>query len=78
MKSSVAIALIICGTVLIALPSVHDTIAMQQLATVMVELDKTARLTGDMPKYADALCMFGGIAMVAVGAIAGLRGGKQG
>jgi len=76
MKSSVAIALIVCGTILVAMPYIHNTIAMGQVTETMAALNKPVNLTADMPKYADTVCMLGGIAMIVVGAIAGLRCGK--
>jgi len=76
MKSSVAIAMIVCGTVLIALPYIHSSVAMQQVTNTMVALGKTVNLTADMPKYADTACMLGGIIMIVVGGIAGLRSGR--
>ncbi|MBT7053442.1 MAG: hypothetical protein HN976_00035 [Lentisphaerae bacterium] len=76
MKSSVAIALIICGTVLIALPYIHNTVAMQQVANTMVALNKTVNLTADIPKHASTVCMLGGTIMIVVGAIAGSRTDK--
>ena len=77
MKSSIGVALIVCGTVLISVPYIHNTIAMQQLTDTMVALNKAVNLRGDMPKYADIACMLGGIVMIVVGAIAGLRSGKS-
>ncbi len=76
MKSSVAITMIVCGTVLIAVPYIHNTVAMQQVAGTMMALNKTVSLTADMPKHADTVCMLGGIIMIVVGAIAGLRSVK--
>ncbi len=76
MKSSVAITLIVCGTALIAVPYVFSTINTLQVAEAMVALEKDVNLRADMPKHADTACMFGGIAMIVVGAIAGLKSGK--
>ena len=76
MKSSVAITMIVCGTVLIAVPYIHNSVAMQQVANTMMALNKTVNLTADMPKYADTACMVGGIIMIVVGVIAGLRSAK--
>ncbi|HNT37238.1 MAG TPA: hypothetical protein PKH07_19760, partial [bacterium] len=73
MKSSVAVAMIVCGTILIAMPYIHNMIAMQQVAAAMVALNTTVNLTADIPKHADEFCMFGGIVMIVVGAVAGLR-----
>ena len=76
MKSSVAIAMIVCGTILIALPYIHNTVAMQQVTHTMVALDKPVNLTADMPRHADTACLLGGILMIVVGAVAGLRSSK--
>ena len=76
MRSSVAITMIVCGTVLIAVPYIHNTVAMHQVTHTMVALNKTVNLTADMPKHADTACMLGGVIMIIVGAIAGLRTGK--
>jgi hypothetical protein len=73
MNSSVAIAMIVCGTILIALPYIHNTIAMQQVSSAMIALNKTVNLTADIPKHAGTVCVFGGIIMIVVGAVAGLR-----
>ena len=77
MKSSVAITMIVCGTVLIAVPYIHNTVAMQQVTDTMVALDKPVNLTASMPEYADTACMLGGLIMVVIGSIAGLRSGKS-
>ena len=76
MKSSVAIVLIVCGTILIAVPYIHDTVVMWQIADTAAAMGKTVRRTGDMPKHADIVCMPGGISMIIAGAISGLRSGK--
>ena len=76
MKSSVAVALIVCGTVLAVVPYVHNTIAMEQLTATMIALSKPVNLKADIPRHADEVCMFGGFVMIVVGAIAGLRGQK--
>jgi hypothetical protein len=73
MKASVAITMIICGTVLISLPYIHQTLAMEQVKQTMVALNKTVNLTASLPKYADAACLLGGIVMIIIGSFAGLR-----
>jgi hypothetical protein len=78
MKKSVAITLIICGTILIALPYLHNTIATKQVADAITALNKTVNLTADLPKYADALCMICGSLMILAGAIAGLTSSGKG
>jgi len=76
MKSSVAIALIVCGTVLMATPYIHNGIVIGQVTDTMAALNESVNLTARMPKYADTACVFGGLVMILVGAIAGLRCGK--
>jgi|GEM_PF-1500636 len=73
----IAVVIIVCGTVLITVPYIHNTIAMQQLTEAMVELKKPVNLTADVPKHADTVCILGGIAMIGAGAVAGLRSGKS-
>ena len=72
MKSSVAIVLIICGTVLIIVPYIHNTLLMQQVTGTMAALGRDVDLRANMPEYADAVCIVGGAVMIAVGAVAGL------
>ena len=72
MKSSVAVVLIICGTFLIVVPYITNAIAMQQVSNAMTALEKSVDLKADLPKYADPLCMIGGIIMIALGVFAGL------
>ena len=76
MQASVAIVLILCGTILIAVPYIHNAVVMDQVTNTMTSLNKTVNLRADMPKYSDSACVIGGIVMIAVGAIGGLRGGR--
>jgi len=76
MKSSVAIALIVCGTILMATPYIHNGIVIGQVTDTMIALDESVNLTARMPRHADTACMVGGFIMILVGAIAGLRSGK--
>jgi hypothetical protein len=63
----------VSSTILIAIPYIHNTIAMQQVSSAMVALNKTVNLSADVPKHASTVCMLGGVSMILVGAIAGLR-----
>ncbi len=50
MKSSVAVAMIVCGTILIAMPYIHNMIAMQQVAAAFAEEERSdliATVTGN-------------------------------
>ena len=76
MKSSVAIALIVCGTILMATPYIHNGIVIGQVTDTMVGMGKAVNVTAHMPEYADTACMVGGLIMIVVGGIAGLRSGK--
>ena len=77
MKSSVAIILIVCGTGLVAVPYIHNTIIMKQVTDTMVALDRTVNLTANMPRHADTVCMFSGIFMILAGAVMGLISSKS-
>ena len=72
MRTLVAIALIVCGTALIAIPYVHSTFTTHQMADVMISLKSSADLTTSVPKYANFVCFIGGPIMIIVGALAGL------
>ncbi len=73
MKSSVTITLIICGTLLVTAPYIHNSIATQQLTNTMVALGKTVNLTADVPRYANVVAMLCGFVMILFGVIAGLQ-----
>ena len=77
MKASVAIALIVCGTVLISVPYIHNVVVTGQVADTMAAMNKSVNITASMPKYADTACMLGGVVMILVGSIAGLRSKEQ-
>jgi hypothetical protein len=71
MKSSVAIAMIVCGTILIALPHISSAISMHEVAKTMIALDKPVNLSSNFPKHTSSVCLLGGIAMIVVGATSG-------
>ena len=77
MKSSVAIAMIVCGTILLAVPYLHNAMVIEQITDAMVALDQSVDLKAPMFRHAAILCMLGGGLMVLVGAIAGLRTGRS-
>ena len=77
MKSSIAITLIVCGTILIAVPYIHQTIVMQQVTSTMVALERTVNLTADLPKHASTMIMIGGFLMIISGGILGTRLAKS-
>ena len=76
MKSSVAIALIVCGTILMATPYIHNGIVVRRVTDAMVAMSKSVNLSARMPRHADTASMVGGFIMIVVGAIAGLRSAK--
>jgi len=69
MKVSVAIALIVCGTILIIVPYVSHSIWMGQVADVMSQLSKPVNLKTGLPKSHDTVCMISGLAMILIGTI---------
>jgi hypothetical protein len=74
MKLKIALAMIICGTVLVALPFIFHIWAMSLLTDAMVALQKDVHLTGDLPDFANGLSMAVGIIMILVGFFTGLSG----
>jgi len=77
MKVSVAIVLIICGTVLIIVPYVSHSIWMSQVADVMIQLSKTVNLKTGLPKSHDTVCMISGLAMILTGTISSFMKQKK-
>ena len=77
MKSSVAITLIVCGTILLAVPYLHNAMVFEQITDVINARDQSFEMNASMPRHADTLCMVGGGIMVLVGAFAGLRTGRS-
>jgi hypothetical protein len=69
MKTSVAITLIVCGTVLICVPHIHTVIGTSQVARLMIERDKIVNITGGMPPFYDTACLIAGAAMIIAGVI---------
>jgi len=73
MKSSVAVALIISGTLLILAPYVSNAYGTSQVAIIMAQLHKDASINGNMPGWYDGACFVAGIAMILVAVFASLR-----
>ena len=69
MKVSIAIALIVCGTVLIIAPYVSHSIGVGQVADVMSQLSKPVSLKTGLPKSYYTVCVISGLAMILTGAI---------
>ena len=74
MRSSVAITLIVCGTVLMVAPYIHNGISQRQVTEAMVAIGKSVNLNASMPRHAESACMLGGVLMIAAGAVGGSRG----
>ena len=73
MKSSVAVVLIIAGTVLILAPYISNGIGAAQVASVMVELERNVDLSVSMPFWYDAASFLVGLLMVVTGVIVSFR-----
>ena len=73
MKSSVAIALIISGTVLILVPLIHSAITTGMAAWATAMLAKDVNLTAGLPRYYYVACMIAGVAMILVGTLSALK-----
>lgn len=71
MKASVIITLIVCGTVLLIVPYIYNTIAVGQVALARTVLDKKM-VTANLPTYGDPICMLAGLGMIVVAVVAGL------
>lgn len=68
MKPSVAITLIVCGTILIALPYIQNAIVLHQMTeTTRDVLYRSVHSKVDLPQYANIACMLGGMAMILIG-----------
>jgi len=70
-KASVVITLIVCGTVLLIVPYIYNTMAVGQMLLARTLLDKKM-VTANLPTYGDPISMLAGLGMIAVGVAAGL------
>ena len=77
MKTPVAVTLIICGTVLIALPFVSAAGVLKQLALTMLAGRGAVGSVAGVPQYADIICMAGGAIMILLGILGGVRSEKK-
>jgi hypothetical protein len=79
MKIEIAITLIICGTILIAVPPASDYLQRDQVAKVMIEKpEATSVMVGEAMSEEYRLgCWFTGAAMIGVAVIASLRAGRR-
>ena len=74
MKPSIAITLIISGTVLLVAPYLHSAVMIGRVAETMAAVEKTVNISSDVPRYLDTICCVLGCAMIGIGAIAGFKG----
>ncbi|MCK4914507.1 MAG: hypothetical protein KAS69_07945 [Planctomycetes bacterium] len=73
MKSSVAVTLIICGTFLIIVPFISESIGTHQVANVMIQLDKSVDLKTGLPKSYLTTSITIGAIMVLIGTFISFR-----
>jgi hypothetical protein len=73
MKSPVAVATIVAGTVILLVPYVSNAIGTAIVASTIARIGKGVDLTGSMPGWYDGACFFTGILMVLVGIGSSLR-----
>jgi len=79
MKIEIALALIICGTILIAVPPASDYLHNQQVVQVMVgKPEATSVVIGENMSQEYRLgCWFVGAAMIGVAVLASLVAGRR-
>lgn len=64
MRSSVSVALIIAGTMLIITPYINNGLAVNRVADVLSNLQRTVNLRGSMPPWYDSGCFVLGAVMI--------------
>jgi hypothetical protein len=67
MKSSVAVATIIAGAVILLAPYVSNTIGTAIVASTIARLGKGVDLNGNMPSWYDGACFVVGVLMILIG-----------
>ena len=75
MRTAVCIALVVCGTALLATPMIYAAVAVAQTAVVLAmrpQVEPTFRLESRLPSAVFATVVGAGGGMVLVGIIAGL------
>jgi len=79
MKTSVAITLIICGTVLLCVPHITNLTGTSQARLLLAaELEiPTVNLTGVLPPYHNIACLLAGLGMIVAGIIAAAKSGAK-
>jgi len=69
MKTSVAITLIVCGTVLIVVPHIYSVIQTALVARTMAELSKEVSFGTGVQKNFNIFCVLIGVVMILAGAM---------
>jgi hypothetical protein len=79
MKTEIAIALIVCGTILIAVPPASDYLMREQVTRIITQKPEASNvyLGNDMSQEYRLGCWFVGAAMVAVSVIASLGAARR-
>ena len=77
MRHGASITLIICGTLAALSPYVFNYLAVAQVAKVMVSLNKTVDLSGNMAEGYSVFIGLLGAAMIISGTIGGMCGLKR-
>ena len=73
MKSLVAAALIVSGTILMLAPYVSNAVGTREVGAIMMQLGKDANGSAHMPVWYDVGCFFAGIGMILVATASSLR-----
>ncbi len=73
MNNSIAVALLMCGTLLIAAPFIHDWLGSQAIANIMVELDRPASINTNFSRSYYTASLVIGAAMILTAVIGSLR-----
>ena len=67
MKSSVSVALIVCGTLLAAMPYINAQILLSRVATAMVALQRDVNLNTTLPTWYEFTVIVIGLIMIVAG-----------
>jgi hypothetical protein len=72
MKPAVAVALIVCGTVLILAPYVSSAIGDAMLFSLTKAVSHDVSYTNHLPEHYDTFCYIAGLAMIVTGTVGAL------
>ncbi len=73
MNNSIAVTLIICGTLLIAAPFIHNWLFAQTIANVMVELERPASISTKFSRSYYTASLVIGAAMILTATVGAIR-----